>query len=454
MGKSSRALDVAVLAGFRKGMVGKMKKFSIIWAGELVSNIGSGMTAFALSVYVYRLTESVSFVSLVTLLAYLPTILLSPVGGVLADRYDRRLLMILGDLCSGLGLLYILISIQSGSRSVAPILMGVTVNAVFVALLEPSYKATVTDLLTEEEYAKASGMVQIAGNARYLISPAVAGILLGLADIRLILLIDIGTFFLTVSTVAAVRKTLRKPLTREKTKGMIRELKEGFLLIVRDGGIMALVAIMALICFFVGFIQILTPPMLLAISDAKTVGILASVSAVGLLISSVIIGLFGIKKRQADVLFLSAAAGGAFMAFTGVSINLIFAGTALFLFFFSIPFINTCADVLLRVSIPHELQGRVWGMVSLLTQAGTVLAYAISGVLADRVFEPLLGEEGLLSDSVGKIIGTGQGRGIGFLLVLSGLGMVFAAVTAGRSRKLRTIRISGGSAHVSENIKE
>ncbi len=454
MGKGSRALDVAMCAGVRKGMVSKMKKFSIIWAGELISNIGSGMTAFALSVYVYRLTESVSFVSLVTLLAYLPTILLSPVGGVLADRYDRRLLMILGDLCSGLGLLYILISIQSGSRSIAPILIGVTVNAVFVALLEPSYKATVTDLLTEEEYAKASGMVQIAGNARYLISPAIAGILLGLADIRLILLIDIGTFFLTVFTVAAVRKTLRKPLTREKTKGMIRELKEGFLLIVRDGGIMALVAIMALICFFVGFIQILTPPMLLAISDAKTVGILASVSAVGLLISSVIIGLFGIKKRQADVLFLSAAAGGAFMALTGVSINLIFAGTALFLFFFSIPFINTCADVLLRVSIPHELQGRVWGMVSLLTQAGTILAYAISGVLVDRMFEPLLGEEGLLSDSVGKIIGTGQGRGIGFLLVLSGLGMVLAAVTAGRSRKLRTIRISGGSAYVSENIKE
>ena len=454
MGKSSRTLDVAVLAGFRKGMVGKMKKFSIIWAGELVSNIGSGMTAFALSVYVYRLTESVSFVSLVTLLAYLPTILLSPVGGVLADRYDKRLLMILGDLCSGLGLLYILISIQSGSRSIAPILIGVTVNAVFVALLEPSYKATVTDLLTEEEYAKASGMVQIAGNARYLISPALAGILLGLADIRLILLIDIGTFFLTVSTVAAVRKTLRMPLTRERTRGMIKELKEGFLLIVRNGGIMALVAIMALICFFAGFIQILTPPMLLAISDAKTVGILASVSAVGLLISSVIIGVFGIQKRQADVLFLSAAASGAFMALTGVSINLFFVGTALFLFFFSIPFINTCADVLLRVSIPHELQGRVWGMVSLLTQAGTVLAYAISGVLADRVFEPLLGEEGLLSDSVGKIIGTGQGRGVGFLLVLSGLGMVLAAVTAGRSRKLRTIRISGGSAYVSENIKE
>ena len=79
-------------------MVFDMKKFMMIWFGELFSSIGSGMTAFALSVYVYELTGSVSYVSLVTLLAYMPTILLSPLGGVLADRYDRRLLMIIGDL--------------------------------------------------------------------------------------------------------------------------------------------------------------------------------------------------------------------------------------------------------------------------------------------------------------------------------------------------------------------
>ncbi len=88
-----------------------MKKFMLLWIGELISSIGSGMTAFALSVYVYQMTGSVSYVSLITLLAYMPTILLSPVGGVLADRYDRRLLMIAGDGCSALGLLYILLSL-------------------------------------------------------------------------------------------------------------------------------------------------------------------------------------------------------------------------------------------------------------------------------------------------------------------------------------------------------
>ena len=429
-----------------------MKKFRTIWLGELASSIGSGMTAFALSIYVYRLTGSVSAVSLVTLLAYLPTILLSPLGGVLADRYDRRLLMILGDLCSGLGLLYLLFAIQNGNDSLVPVLIGVTINAIFVALLEPSYKATVTDLLTEEEYAKASGMVQMAGNAKYLISPALAGILLGLADIRLILLIDIGTFFLTVAAVASVRKTLRKQAEKVHTMGIAGELKEGFSLIARNGGVMALVVIMALLCFFIGFIQTLTAPMILAVSDAKTVGLMESLCAVGMLIGSVLIGIFGVKKRHADILFAAAVAGGIFMSLTGVSRNLIFVGGALFLFFFSIPFLNTCADVLLRVSIPDELQGRVWGLVSLLTQAGTVFAYAVCGVLADRVFEPMLAKSGSLAGSVGRLIGTGEGRGIGFLLILSGLGMVLAALTAGRNRKLRAIKIKGGDAYEPEAV--
>jgi DHA3 family macrolide efflux protein-like MFS transporter len=193
------------------GLVDKpMKNFMTIWAGELISNIGSGMTAFALSVYVYQLTGSVTWVSIITLLAYLPTILLNPLGGILADRFDRRLMMICGDLFSALGLLYIFISIHTGHRGIAPIVIGVTINSIFVSLLDPSYKATITDLLTEEEYARASGLVQMAGNAKYLISPAIAGVILGFSGIRLILIIDILTFFVTVLAVVSVRRNIKK----------------------------------------------------------------------------------------------------------------------------------------------------------------------------------------------------------------------------------------------------
>lgn len=424
-----------------------MKKFMMIWIGELISSIGSGMTAFALSIYVYELTGSVSYVSLVTLLAYMPTILLSPVGGVLADRYDRRLLMIIGDLFSGLGLIYILWQIQIGNTGMMPILLGVTFNAVFVALLEPSYRATVTDLLTEEEYGKASGMVQIAGNAKYLISPALAGIILGVADIRVILLIDICTFIVTVSMVASVRKTVRKPIKRE-TQGVFLEMKEGLMFLARNKGIRSLVIIMAFVCFFMGFVQTLTGPMVLAVSDAKTVGFLESVCAVGMLVGSIWIVVVGVKKSYAVVLGIAGVFCGISMALAGISTNIMITGIGIFLFFLMLPFMNTCADVLVRVSIPNELQGRVWGMISLLTQIGTVVAYMICGILADYVFEPMFLDGGLLADSLGRLIGTGKGRGIGFLLILSGLGMIMVALTIGRNKAIREIQVHKEISHV------
>ena len=416
-----------------------MKKFMMIWIGELISSIGSGMTAFVLSIYVYEMTGSVSYVSLVTLLAYLPTILLSPLGGVLADRYDRRILMIIGDLFSGLGLLYILWQIQIGAGSMLPILIGVTFNAVFVALLEPSYRATITDLLTQEEYDRASGMVQMAGNARYLLSPALAGILLAVADIRLILVLDISTFFITITMVALVRKTIQKPVKRE-TQGFLTEMKQGFTVITENKGILSLVIIMAFVCFFIGFVQTLTGPMVLAVSDARTVGILESVCAIGMLVGSVWIGFVGIRGGYARVLCGAGIFCGVFMALAGVNRNLWVTGIGIFLFFLSLPFMNTCADVLVRVNIPNELQGRVWGMISLLTQAGTVLAYASCGVLADYLFEPMLAEKGILAGSVGRLIGTGEGRGIGFLLILSGIGMALCASTIGHSRGVRALQ--------------
>ena len=416
-----------------------MKKFLMIWSGELISSIGSGMTAFALSVYVYQTTGSATYVSLITLLAYLPTVLLSPLGGVFADRYDRRLLMIIGDLFSGLGLAYVLWNIQAGSDSMLPICIGVTFNAVFVALLEPSFRATITELLTEEEYARASGMVQIAGNAKFLISPALAGILLAVADIRLILLIDIGTFLITVTTVAIVRKSVGKAV-KSKRQSIGREMRLGFAEINKSKGIRILIILMSFVCFFVGILQTLTSPMVLAVSNAETVGIMESLCAVGMLLGSVFIGILGIKKNFSTVLCVAGILSGIFIALTGVNKSIFVTGAGIFLFFLALPFMNTSADVLIRKNIPNELQGRVWGIISLLSQTGTVLAYALSGVLADFVFEPLLSDNGVLSDSIGALIGTGTGRGIGFMLILSGVCIIPAAFAIGRSRSIRSLQ--------------
>ena len=415
-----------------------MKNFYKLWLGELISNIGSGMTAFALSVYIYGKTGSVSYVSLITLLSFMPSIILSPIGGLLADRYDRRLLMIIGDLFSGLGLVYILWSIQAGEKSIVPIFVGITFSSIFTSLLEPSYRATLTDILEEENYAKASGLIQAAGSAKYLISPVIAGMILSVADIRVILLLDILTFITTCLMIFLVRKSINSEKQNYK-KNSFKGLLEGLFIIKENRGVYSLVIIMFFVCFFMGFIQILIRPMILATSSVKTAGMMESLCAVGLLIGSLWIGIAGIKKNYSKILAVACFFCGIFMSMTGVNKNLAIIGISTFLFFSTLPFMNSCADVLVRVSVPNELQGRVWGLISLITQMGTVAAYIISGVMADYVFEPMFNKNGLLVKNIGMIIGTGKGRGIGFMLILSGMGMLIMAIVIWKNREIREV---------------
>ena len=114
-----------------EGLNKSFKKFLLLWSGELISAIGSGLTSFGLGIYVYQQTGRVSSTALITLLAFLPSLLLSPIAGVLADRYDRRLLMILGDSLSALGLIYILICMINGEATLYPIAIGVTISSIF-----------------------------------------------------------------------------------------------------------------------------------------------------------------------------------------------------------------------------------------------------------------------------------------------------------------------------------
>ena len=415
-----------------------MKNFYKLWLGELISNIGSGMTAFALSVYVYEKTGSVSYVSLITLLSFMPSIILSPIGGLLADRYDRRLLMIIGDLFSGLGLIYILWNIQAGEKSIVPIFVGITFSSIFTSLLEPSYRATLTDILEEENYAKANGLIQVAGSAKYLISPVIAGVILSVADIRVILLLDILTFITTCLMIFLVRKSMNSE-TQNYKKDSFKGLLEGLFIIKENRGIYSLVIIMFFVCFFMGFIQILIRPMILALSSVKTAGIMESLCALGLLIGSLWIGIAGIKKNYSKILAVACFFCGIFMSMTGVNENLAIIGISTFLFFSTLPFMNSCADVLVRVSVPNELQGRVWGLISLITQMGTVVAYIISGIMADCIFEPMFNKNGILVENIGIIIGTGKGRGIGFMLILSGIGMLIMAIIIWKNREIREV---------------
>lgn len=404
-----------------------MNKFMVIWIGEMISTIGSGMSAFALSIYTFKQTGSVTLVALVTLLAFAPTVLLSPIGGLLADRWDRRVMMMLGEGLSAIGLAMVLLATSLSYTSWILFYIGIFVSSFFLSVLEPAYKASISDLVTKEDYAKASGMIQIAGASKFLIAPLIAGFLLKHVGLTTIILIDMGTIVVTLLTISIVRNTIKAPNKEQTFKSFQEEFIEGIRFLGKQKEIRKLVLLMTGMCFFIAFLQTLMIPMAMHITSVEKIGMLESFSAIGMLIGSILISAITVKNKYAG-LKISLAASGVCMLFVGVFTNYYLLFIACLMFFTTLPFVNTLADVLIRVRIPNELQGRIWGLIGLISQIGYLIAYAISGVLADQIFEPMFMGQSILSETVGKIIGTGAGRGIGFMLIVAGILMAMIAL--------------------------
>lgn len=405
----------------------EFKKFLVLWFGQLVAGIGHGASSFALGIYAFEMTKSATATSLVMLCGFLPSVLLKVPSGVLADRMDRRLQMILGDGLSALGLVLILVLERANALTLSTVLIGVTISSVFASLMEPAYQATVTDLLSEEEYTKASGLVQLASSAHFLISPPLAAAILESSGLSAILIFDICTIILTVAVSFYVRQGIEAHVSEEYSRPL-EDLKEGWKKLRTNKGVFRLVLIATALTFFMGFIQNLSQPYMLSFTDKQNLGRTLSISATGLLISSLVISFIAIKKHFVNILGSFLCLAGVFMMGFGSTQNSLVITISGFLFFACLAPVNSTLDYLVRTNIENRYQGRVWAFIGLISQMGFVVAFATSGLLADQFFTPAMEEGGVLASSFGKIFGTGPGKGIGLEIVFAGILLALAAL--------------------------
>lgn len=416
-----------------------MKKFRILLVGQLISSIGSGLTGFGLAIYILKLTGSVTATGIFSICAFLPSILLAPLGGTLADRYDRRLMMLLGELLSGMGLFICLFSVISTMPSLVMICIGISVSSIFTALMEPAFKATITDLLPEEEFGKASALVQLANSTKLIISPAIAGILLQITSVSTLIMIDILTFFTTAIMITIVKKGM---ISKEKVvsnNNLVKEIKEGIIAIKEKKGILALIMIMTFATFCLGFIQILSKPLILAFANEKELGILSTVIALGMMAGSIIMSSTKNVKSYVNLLSVGLFGCGIFFALIGVKENIFLIAIFGFMMFAFMPAVQVGAEVLIRKNLANEVQGRAFGLISFVTQMGYIIAYILSGMLSDLIFEPFMSGNSWFALEIGKIIGEGIGRGTALLILIVGLVLATLGIFVLGIRSLRML---------------
>ena len=194
-----------------------MKRVGLLVLGSFINSLGTGLTAFGLAIIMLRTYGTASSVAAVQLSSFAPVVLLAPAAGVLADRYDRRLMMIIGDAGSVLGLGIILMALSSPRPSLAWVCAGAVASSCLAALTEPALRASVTDLVDEEDYVRSSGLLQLASAAKYLLAPAAVGFLMPVVGVRGLVLLDTSTCIVTVACTAAVCRSLVRQVAPHTT---------------------------------------------------------------------------------------------------------------------------------------------------------------------------------------------------------------------------------------------
>lgn len=421
-----------------------MQTFLIIWIGQVVSLLGTKLTEFALGFWIldrtYQDTGTITQFALTILFMYLPKVIISPLAGVLIDRWNRRWAMILSDLGTGLITIVILFLVWWNHLAVWHIYLALIVSSSLNAFQQPAYTAAIAQLVPSQKLSQANGMVQASFAIAKIAAPAIAGLLLKYFGLETILSIDIVTFCLAVLALVSVQFPDFKRRRQAKNKVVERVIADtvaGWNYIVLRPGLLRLVCFIAISYFTMGMLEVVLWPLLYQPDSTEQLGIVLSIGGCGMLMGSILMSLWSGPKNRVKAIVGFVGLQGLIVLIGGLKISPFILAIGIFGYLFSQPIIVSCNQAIWQSKVPSRLQGRVFALQQTLERSLAICAYLLAGPLVDNILNPLMAEGGIVARAIGKIINTGMGQGVTLLLVLLGMVNLMVVAIAYREPRLR-----------------
>jgi len=403
-----------------------IRAFAIVWLGQVISLLGSGMTNFAIIIWAWQKTGSATALALVTFFYFGPTVLLSPIAGALVDRWNRKLVMMLSDIVACLTASAILILYATDHLQIWHLYIAGIFSGAFQAFQWPAYSAAISTMLPKAQYARASGMLSLAESSSNIAAPLLAGILLSLIGIAGVMIIDILTFLVAIAALLIVH--IPQPAITEegeKSRGNLwAESTYGFRYIFERPSLLGLQAVFAAINLIATFGFTLLAPMILsrAGNNSVVLGSVQSAAGIGGVIGSLLLSVWGGPKRKVHGVLLGlvlASLCGELLLGLGKSFHVW--AIAAFSAAFFLPIINGSNQAIWQAKVAPDVQGRVFATRRLIAQITAPVAMLLAGPLADRVFEPAMRTESTLANLFDGWVGTGPGAGMSLMFVFAGI---------------------------------
>lgn len=389
---------------------------------QALSLIGSRISGLAISIYIFQQTGNATPLALVAFFFVLPQVLTAGLAGALADRWNRRYMLVLSDAGQALGSLLLLLSFASGSFQLWHLYAVTLLQSIFSAFQAPAFQASMTLMIPDDQRDRANAIQQLTGPVSGIIAPALAGVIYGLVGVVGSILIDLATFLVAVLVVYRAHIPQPKETAEgEALRGsMLADMFNGFRWLRARPSLFALTLFVTFVNFLVGGIAALETPYILSrVSNDETVlGVLLTVLNLGALAGGIVMSVWDGTRPRIHTVMGGIIVSSLFLALSGMAQSAVPLGLALFLFMFGLPLVNAAAMSMLQAKTPPDVQGRVFAATGQMSMLMLPLAYLLVGPLADQVFEPAVGSAAW--SAVAPLVGSAPGAGMGLLILAAG----------------------------------
>jgi DHA3 family macrolide efflux protein-like MFS transporter len=420
-----------------------MRTFFIIWLGQMVSTIGSFMTVFALTIWVWQQTGSATDLTLVTFFSQLPRIFVTPFAGLIVDRFNRRNLMLLGDWIALFCTLAIASLYMSERLQIWHLYCAVAVYGCFGQIQMLAYSTSISMLVPKQDYTRAESMVAAVGYGSAIIAPALAGSLYTVIGLKGIILIDLITFAAAITTLLGVHipQPPNNPSPEKET--IWRKLTFGFRYISTKPSLVAMVIAFSLFALPSDIGKALYTPLILARSggDAQVLGTVTTAAGIGGILGAVLLSVWGGFKRRIHGMLIGFIGTGFFKIILGLGQTPLIWISAHFAASLPIPLFYSSSNAIWYTKVPPALQGRVLAADQMIGLVITAFSALVAGPLVDRFFEPAMQTGGSLAAVFGPIVGTGSGGGIALLYSFTAFCTMLVGIGGYAFRTLRDVEV-------------
>lgn len=440
-----------------KNEMKSLRGFLILWASQSLSAMGTAMTDYALIVWIYGQNGTASSVSLLTLCSFMPTILFRFIAGAIADRWNKKHIMLTADLLAAVGSLAILLLYTQGSLTIGLLYLITFLLSLMNAFQVPAAYVATSLLIPEEHYTRAGGLQAFSGAVTAIVSPALAGAVLAFGGLTAVLLIDLSTFAIAFVSLLLLRLPQTAGEKRPEKESLWQNCLTGLRYLKARPMLLRLILFMAAVNFLAKLGadgQLAAFVLSRSGYDETALGIVQSCMALGPVTGSLLVTVM--KPAKDSIRMVLTMCCLIFLMGIELAVSRTTIGWCLFIFlqYLFASIMNVHWNTVMRSEVPLELLGRVYSTRDTIQNGTIPLGIFLGGWLADRVFTPLMTQESALQKTLLPLFGAGRGAGMAVLFLLVSVTGLLISVLCASSLKFRQPKESTGTDRTEEAITQ